>query len=259
MSLPSELLDEIIGYLPLDDRKSLRALSLVAKSWVSPAQSRLFSLVVITERNHQSWKDTISPANKELPSHVRWLCYSIGSRIPRGNTRLIDESFDFFPSFHRLRCLFLHSTYIKSDISKRLKVFSTFRHTLSSLLLHNLTLLWSAFIVIVDYFPHVRNLEVSQPRWGIDYEQTPPLSRPLRGRLSIDMSESLALRSFADRFSGLEVEYDELSIVGERKPRLSTQHYQRIIDTCGKSLKRLRLGPFTCAFRCTQDLTLSIS
>jgi len=260
MSLPFELLDEIFGYLPLDDRESLRTFSLVAKSWVSPAQSRLFSSVIITEDNYQSWKDSISTTNKELLFHVRSLWYLVLLRIPGWDTHPIDDFFDYLPSFHRLQRLSLCSTSIKSDIPKRLEVFSAFRHTLSSLTLHTLILTWSTFVAVADYFPHVRDLEVSRPIWGIDYEQAPPLSRPLRGRLSIDMSSSFALQIFTDRFSGLEVEYDELLILGNpnSRSRPSARNHQRIIDTCGKSLRRLRLGLDACAFRCIQDL-VSIS
>jgi len=260
MSLPFELLDEIFGYL--DDRESLRTFSLVAKSWASPAQSRLFSSVIITEDNYQSWKDSISPTNKELLFHVRSLWYLVLLRIPGWNTHPIDDFFNYLPSFHRLQRLSLCSTSIKSDIPKRLEVFSAFRQTLSSLTLHTLILTWSTFVAVADYFPHVRDLEVSRPIWGIDYEQAPPLSRPLRGRLSIDMSSSLALQIFADRFSDLEVEYDELLILGNRisgpRPSTCTRYHQRIIDTCGKSLRRLRLGLPACTFRCIQDL-VSIS
>jgi len=41
MNLPQELLDEILSYLPPDDREGKRPLrnySLVAKSWVNPSR-----------------------------------------------------------------------------------------------------------------------------------------------------------------------------------------------------------------------------
>ena len=259
MSLPYELLDEIFSYLPPHDRESLRAYSLVAKSWVAPAQSRLFSSVIITEDNYQSWKDSVSPANKELLSNVRSLWYLTLLRIPSWNTPPIDDFFGYLSSFHRLQRLFLCSTSIKPGISKRLQVFSAFRHSLSSLILHTLILTWSSFVALVDYFPYVRDLEVSHPIWGIDYEQAPPLSRPLRGRLSINVCQHLALKIFTDRFSGLEVEYDELLILGEDGARSSARHYQRVIDTCGNSLKRLRLGLPACTFRYIQIFVVSVS
>jgi len=119
-------------------------------------------------------------------------------------------------------------------------------HTLSSLTFHVVLITWPAFVSIVDYFPNVRDLKVTDPTWEADHQQAPPLSRPLRGRLSIQMYQDQVLSAFADRFSGLEVEYDEILILGN----LPTLHYQRIIDTCGKSLKRLRLGGCECTLQC---------
>ena len=50
--LPQELLDEIVAHLPSDDVKTLRACSLVAKSWVYPAQRLLFFFVELHARDH---------------------------------------------------------------------------------------------------------------------------------------------------------------------------------------------------------------
>lgn len=255
MRLPYELLDEIIGYLPLDDRKPLRASSLVAKSWVSLAQRRLFSSVIITNDNHQSWKNSISPTNQELLSHVRSLLYSAALRVPGRDTRLVND-FNYLPSFHRLQSLSLCKIFIPSDIPKWLEVFSAFRHTLSSLILRSLFLSLSTFIAIVDYFPHLRDLEISGPSWKTDHEQAPPLSRPLRGRLSINTHD---LKPFADMFSGLETEYDELLILGGYNLRPSARYHQCIVDTCGKCLKRLKLHQRACTFRCIRYLVVNIS
>ena len=149
MGLPYELLDEILGYLPLDDRESLRAYSLVARSWVSPAQSRLFCSVIITKGNYKSWKDSVSPANVGLLSHVRSLWYCT-RRAECWGSLSINDFIDYLPSFHRLQHLSLCEIRIEPDISDKLEVFSAFRHSLSSLTFQTLFLTWPAFIAIVD-------------------------------------------------------------------------------------------------------------
>jgi len=253
MSLPHELLDEIFGYIPLDDWKSLRAFSLVAKSWVSPARRRLFSSVVITEENFLSWKDRISPTDTILLEHVRSLRYFAAIRSPCCVPFPITDFFIYLPSFHHLQHLSLCSMRIKSEISEQLGAFSSFRHTLQSLTFHAATLTWFAFIKIVDYFPNVRDLVVSRPLWEIHDRQAIPLSRPLRGKLSIDLPKCRGLPAFSGRLSGLKVECDELVIIGGFNPGPPTSHYQHVVDTCGKSLKRLRLSSSACTLQSIRD------
>lgn len=62
--LPQELIDEVVGYLSLDDGKSLRSCSLVAKSWIPPSQKRLLESVkahALLEAAMQSWKNNVLP------------------------------------------------------------------------------------------------------------------------------------------------------------------------------------------------------
>lgn len=252
MSLPHELLDEICGYLPPDDKQSLRACSLVARSWVSPARRRLFSSVTIAEDNYLLWRDKISPTNTELLNHVRSLQYFTASRAGAWAFFTMNDFSVYLPSFQHLQHLTLCSMRIK-DISQQLEAFSSFRHTLSSLTLHALTLTWFAFIAIVDYFPNVRDLTVSHPLWEIYQRHPVPLSRALRGKLSIDIRKCRGLPIFSTRLSGLKVECDELFILGGLDSGPPTSHYQRVVDACAKSLKRLRLGPCACTLQYIQD------
>ena len=259
MNLPHELLDEIFSYIPPDDRKSFRVYSLVARSWVSPAQRRLFSSVVITMDNYQPWKDNISPANTELLNHVRSLLYFTTGRSPSWKSLSINDFFDYLPSFRCLQHLTLCGVHIKLDISEQLEVFSAFRHTLSTLTLSALFLTWRTFTTIVNYFPDMRDLTVLHIVWELHHRQAPPLSRPLRGRLSIDMHQDQGLPIFANRLSGLDVEYDELLFLGTLDPGPSTSLHQRIVDSCRKSLKRLRLSPRSCTFRYVQDHVMRVN
>jgi len=74
----------------------------------------------------------------------------------------------------------------------------------------------------------------------------PPLSRPLRGKHCISIDDHRALEFFSDRLSGLEVEHDDLLVIVGPNPL--TLQYQRAIDTCGRSLKHIRLGLHVCTF-----------
>ena len=247
MNLPRELLDEIFSYLPSYDSRPLRACSLVARSWVSPARRRLFSSVTFTKKNRRSWKDRIPPSNTELLNHVRSLRFFTHWDIKNQDRLPINDIFDYLPSFHRLKHLTLYNMRIWSDVSERLDVPSAFRHTLSSLVFDDVVLTWFAFITIVDYLPGIADLVVVRPTWEIDHRHTPPLSRPLPGRLSVNVYRDF--QTFPDKLSELEVEYDELLIHGSCDPIPATPHYQRIIDSCRKSLRRLRLSPRACTLQ----------
>ncbi|KAF9645200.1 hypothetical protein BDM02DRAFT_3271888 [Thelephora ganbajun] len=239
MNLPQELLDEIFSHLPPHDEESLRACSLVAKRWVYPTQRLLFSSVVIDPNTYQSWKDSISPTNAELLSHVRSFYYfTWAPPPPHWSFPPIDALLDYLPSFCQLQDLTLCDVRIKSDFSEQVKIFSAFQYTLSSLSLHEISLPWIAFVTLVDFFPYLRNLEIRDPSYVEDDRQSIPLSRPLRGGLSIDMFTEEALGTFSSRLSGMEVAYNELTIY-EIPTRLTPHCYQHIIDTCGESLKRL--------------------
>lgn len=75
MRLSQELLDETPGHLPKHDVKTLRARSLVVKSWIYPARKLLFSSIVLSSSFHFFWNKRISANKTELPGHVRSLHY----------------------------------------------------------------------------------------------------------------------------------------------------------------------------------------
>jgi len=104
MNLPYELFDEILSYIPLDDKRSLQNCSLVAKSWVNPSRRRLFEMVHIRAKTllawqtnitppddwdlhyvqlaFQLWLDSIPPANSGLSEYIQWLLRLWGADAP---------------------------------------------------------------------------------------------------------------------------------------------------------------------------------
>ena len=197
-----------------------------------------------------AWKDGVPYVNGELFSHVRSFRYFTrwNRVVSDWNLLPISDLFNYLPLFRHLQHLSLCTMRIGSDISEQLEIFSVFRYTLSSLTFHNLIIAWPAFVSILDYFPNVRDLKITDPSWMYDRQQAPPLSRPLCGSLSVKLYEYGALPTFAECFPGLEVEYDELLIL-DPIPFPSASYYQRLIDTCRKSLKRLRTGVYDCTLR----------
>jgi len=241
MSLPQELIEEILSYLTSrdkQDQQSLRNCSLVAKSWINPSRRRLFKTVVIRKRDYQSWLDKISPSNTELLRHVRSFYFSgSGPWELAPFTRFTEDLYVYFPSLRRLRTIRLSGAHISSDIPERIEMFSPCQQALSSLIFTDVSFPWRSFIVLIDYFPNLRNLELSSLFFKDDNMNPPPLSRPLRGKLCFCLSEEEYDIALSNWFTGLEVEYEELVIDVDH---LSDTYSRRIVVACEKTLKRLK-------------------
>ena len=123
-------------------------------------------------------------------------------------------------------------------------MFSPCQHVLLSLILADVSLPRCSFITLINYFPNLRNLELSILSFEDDNRDPPPLSRPLHGKLCFYMSQVAAIVAFSGWLSaGPGVGYGELGVdVGY----FSAAHSRRIITACGKSLKRLRLEVCEC-------------
>lgn len=182
MNLPLELLDEILSYLPSDDKqgkRSLRNCSLVAKSWVNPSQRRLFETVEIWERNLWSWLINISPENEGLLQHVRSLSYTrVRQRYSLEPEYTIRAFGGYLQSFQQLRHLSLSSIRIPSAISNQIKVFSAFQHTLSRLSFEDCSITISALATLIGYFPSLDHLDLIDPLYNTHGPPAVPISRP---------------------------------------------------------------------------------
>ena len=75
MTLPPEILDEILEHIPTDieGRQRLVACALVATRWTRPSQRRLFSSVSINHGNYQRWINSVaSSGSKSHP--LEYVC-----------------------------------------------------------------------------------------------------------------------------------------------------------------------------------------
>jgi len=98
--------------------------------------------------------------------------------------------------------------------------FFAFQYTLSSLALFSVSTTLNAFVVLVGYFPNLRNLEIHDTSFEAGSSPAPHLPYPLRGRLLVQWTEETDRELFLDQFPGLNLEYEELVITGEYEQRL---------------------------------------
>ena len=239
MALPLELIDEILTYLQ-DDEITLQNCSLIAKSWVYSSQKLLCAHVHLTPGTYRIWRENVSPASAELLQYVRTLnC--------RGFKTLHSSHGDYFRSLHRLERLALRVfVRIEPDITN---LFLAFQTTLSSLSLSRVSITWGAFINVVDYFPNLQDLHLSQSSFVGDCRVVPPLSRPPRGKLSLITLSSDNMSILSSGFSVSELRYNELEITNVFD-RIPSHAIRPIISPCGKTLTRLVLDPYDCKFQC---------
>jgi len=236
MTLPPELVHEVICNLA-SDVQSLRSCSLVAKSWAHPSRKWLFKDVIIFRRTHQRWLDRISPGDVELLRNVRSLTYTSGRKVWDGITPYrVDSLHRYLPSLCRLESLGLSSMSIGPDVHQQIGFFSTLRHTLSSLRLSDCSVTSSTLITLINYFPLLANLDLQSLIFASNDEPTPPLSRPLRGRLVITECRSND-RALYEKLSDPPPELDELALCRVDMPTF----YDAILGDRGGSVKRLKM------------------
>ena len=254
MNLPQELLDEILSYLPSEDRQgqqSLASCSLVSKSWTNPSRRHLFNAANIREKSLQSWRDTISPANHELLQHIRALSYVTDAKGLPSNYPLeyrIDILQDYLPSLHRLQRLSLFSMRISSEISPKLEILSAFQYTLSQLSLDHCDVTISALVALINYFPNLAHLDLAFLFHVADRNPTPSLSRPRMSRLCLSGVRTNTLR-ILDQLSELGLAFDEVVVKSRRSVLLHA--LTRIANTVGKKVKCLKLQvPKICMYAC---------
>ena len=212
--LPPEIFDKILEHIPTnsqDGRQTLRACALVATWWTGPSQRRLFSSVVVHEKNRQRWMDGVILARSRtrLLGYIRSVryCHGVYVGIRRGMRVLARDYWGYFSALSNLHSLTLFNIeieYIGEDEFRT--CFSKFRETLTYLSIAKFRTSFGAFVTLVDYFPNVRNLHLDAFSLGLKEGPVPNLSRPLRGRVSI----SFPSLDFLDRFTKLDLQYDEV-------------------------------------------------
>ena len=240
--LPQELLDEIIGHIPLHDKQSLRNCSLVAKSWMYPSRRSLFeAVIVVPQAKFWSWIKCISPNNAELLQNVRTL-HCLIEISPCVRTGHIFFLRNYFPSLPLLRHLFLFSGNLQSVT--QIGVPLAFQHTLKYLSLRGCRTTIATLVTLINYFPNLDHLELHNLFQESGRQPTPPLSRALQ-KLSVSEPDTRDDLGILDQLLGLQPQFDEVVI--EINSFFAPLLPQRVIDGVGASVKRLEID--TC-FEC---------
>ena len=218
MTLPPEIFNEILGYVQADwrGRRALIACALVASWWTGPSQRRLFSSVLINERNHKRWVDSVVHSR----SKSRLLAYVLSLRHGRGPSwgvgyqmrDLPPDSGEYLSDMHNIHTLTLSRIKVEPVNEEGLHCcFSAFRRTLTYLSLDVFATSFNTFVTLVDYFPNLKSLHLRSFWVEPDEGPVPPLSRPLRGGIHFHDLSPRGLEFF-DRFAKLDLEYEELVV-----------------------------------------------
>ena len=117
--------------------------------------------------------------------------------------------------------------------------FSVFRETLTHLSLDAFTTSFSAFVTLVNYFPNITTLQLSSFALERDMGPVPSLTRPLRGTIHVHCVRAHCSRFF-DRFSKLDLEYEELVI--DPPWSMGWKFLEGALRTSPGTIKFLRLG-----------------
>ena len=235
MHLPPELLDEIINHLP-DDKIYLRNCSLVAKSWVYPSRRRLFNTINFSgDADLKLWLGTISPTNVGVLQHVRSLQCQI-AESPSSPHPPVDLLRDYSPSLCQLERLTLYAGFLPP--LAQISTYSTFQHALSYLSLQCCIVTTNGVVTLVNYFPNLAHLDLSELCHWADDLPTPPFSRPLQKLTLTEFSTDDSV-GLVDQLLALRPQCEEIAIgmFWSSCPSLA----QHVIDGVEASVKRLCL------------------
>ena len=120
--------------------------------------------------------------------------------------------------------------------------FSAFRGTLTFLFLEFFCTSFSAFVTLVDYFPNITTLRLRAFDLVPDEETVPTLSRPLRGKLYIQINGPDCLEFF-NRLAKLDSEYEELTADAfSISPDTKTKFVESTLQISTSTIKYLKLA-----------------
>ena len=241
--LPPETVDKILGHVPVDEdwRRTLMACSLVATCWTRPSQRHLFRWVDVHDGNYEWWMSGVafSGPGAHLLGYVRSL------RHHRGwGTGIQGPAQDFGENLSGLRNL--HSLTLSNIEVEHISdgelhtCFSAFRETLTSLSLDTFAMSFRAFVTLVDYFPNITTLRLHSFGLEPNGEPAQSLSRPLRGKVRVRVQADFP--EFINRFTKLDLEYDELVIHGYLPASARMEMVGSALQISPSTVKLLRLN-----------------
>lgn len=231
MSFPPELVDNVIDFV--DNKRTLKSCSLVAKSWVARSRSYLFRDVVLF--SHRRWQKLMSTGNASPAKYVRSLTLAQGA-TSRGKWIITDNLYPFFrhlQDFKNVEKLTIDG-WAPSGFSEGglKKYFSHFGPRLQSLELSGERMKPDSFLVLLGHLPNLVNLTLRENVDGEKTERVLSVSPKLTGRLTIRSKTCVfpVLCKIPLRFREIclhDHNYD----------------YQELIDACAETLVDFRAMP----------------
>ena len=218
MTLPPEILDEILKYAPVSvkGRRTVIACAPVATWRTMPSQRWLFCQVTIAGDNYHRWMNgvVLSQSKAHLLEFLRSLWHCSGPRI-EGRHQMRDlprDAGEYLSSLRYLHSLTLHCTQIERIGEEGFHTcFSAFHETLRSLSLDASAAAFSSFVTLVGYFPNITTFQLACFELEPDHGPVPSLPWPLRGKLDVRHVREDSL-DFFNRFTELNLKYEELVI-----------------------------------------------
>lgn len=146
----------------------------------------------------------------------------------------------YFSALGHLRSLTLYNTRVEHLTKQGFHtLFSPFREILTFLSLDTCATSFSAFVTLIDYFPNISTLQLCSVALEQDEGSVPSLSRPLRGKIRV-LDVRTNWLGFLDRFSKLDLEYEELVIDPSLAP-IDAEFLERALRISANTVKSLRL------------------
>ena len=185
----------------------------------------------------------LSGPKTHLLGYVRSLAYhrhGLETGIKNRTRDLAQDSGGYLSALRNLRSLSLDNFRVEHISEEEFRIcFSTFRETLTTLLLQSPDTSLSAFLTLIDYFPNVTTLTLSSLVMEPDQGPVPLLSRPLRGKIHIHEYTTDYLEFF-DRFAKLDLEYEQM-IISTYFRLLDTKILESVLRISTSTVKGLRL------------------
>lgn len=229
MSIPPEIVDHIIDFI--DNTRTLRACSLVARSWVSRSRVHLFRDVVLF--SHRHWQKDMPVGDTSPAVYTRILTMAQGT-TSKGRWIKTDNLYPFLSHLRDFRNVenlildgWLPSEFTPGGLKK---YFGHFGERVRSLELGGETISPDSFLILLELLPNLEDLSVKQRLEGKEKSWVPTVSPKLSGRLTIRVHTSSlfpTLCKFPLRFRVICLQEH-------------THDYQELINACAKTLLDFR-------------------
>jgi hypothetical protein len=235
MLLPPEIVDFIIDYV--DNLRTLKACSLVAKSWVARSRVHLFRDVVLF--SHRRWQKIMSVGHASPARYTRSLTLAQGT-TPRSQWIITDNLYPFLrhlQDFKNIQKLVLDG-WIPSEFSEGglKKYIGLFGPHLRSLELAGERMTTESLLILLGLLPNLENLSLNQRFEHIGKNRVLQVTPKLSGCLTIRGHRKSVLTTLCK----LPLRFREIRLYDHRS------NYQELVNTCAETLMDFRAMPSGC-------------